>query len=218
MHDWIGYVRGKLPPLNAGPQRESAIIAELALQMEQTYNDAISAGEPEAVALRRARAQFADWQGLAGDINSVERRALSANRATLLAGFLRDLRYASRSLMRGPGFAAVAIATLAFGIGANTAIFTLVDAVAIRSVPYYQANRLVAVETRKAQQPELEPWTSMLDFADLRQHATTFATLAGVSPIWNVVMTGRGESRSTATLFPIPVRIMKLNVLRRRVS
>jgi len=201
MHDWIGYVRGKLPPLNAGPQRESAIIAELALQMEQTYNDAISAGEPEAVALRRARAQFADWQGLAGDINSVERRALSANRATLLAGFLRDLRYASRSLMRSPGFAAVAIATLAFGIGANTAIFTLVDAVAIRSVPYYQANRLVAVETRKAQQPELEPWTSTLDFADLRQHATSFATLAGVSPIWNVVMTGRGETERVESLY-----------------
>ncbi|HEY1907924.1 MAG TPA: hypothetical protein VGG91_17880, partial [Myxococcaceae bacterium] len=56
---------------------------------------------------------------------------------------LQDLRYGMRSLARRPGFAAVAIATLALGIGLNAAVFTVVDAALVRSVPYAEPERLV---------------------------------------------------------------------------
>jgi hypothetical protein len=59
--------------------------------------------------------------------------------------FVRDIRYASRSLRKSPAFAAAAILTLALGIGANTAIFSVLEGVVLASLPYYEPGRLVLV-------------------------------------------------------------------------
>src|SRR5919198_732025 len=68
--------------------------------------------------------------------------------------FLRDLRYACRSLLRQPGFAALAIATMALGIGANAAIFSAVDAVLLRPLDYPHPERIVVVATDWRVTPE----------------------------------------------------------------
>src|SRR5262245_51151696 len=65
--------------------------------------------------------------------------------ASMVESFLHDVRFAWRGLQRSPGFAAVAMATLALGIGANSAIFTVVNAVVMRPLPYAHAERLVRV-------------------------------------------------------------------------
>ena len=194
MPDWPQFVRDHLPPLDMGRERESEIVAELALQLEQAYSEALAGGATEGEARRRAEAQFRDWNRLGRDINR-------AVRGSWLAGGLHDIRYALRSLHKNPGFAAISVLTLAFGIGGNTAIFTMVDALALRSLPYREPARLMAIETRKTEQPELEAWTSALDFFDAREQTRSFASMAGISPVWSVVLTGRGRAERLESLF-----------------
>ena len=168
MPDWSRVVRERLPALHVRPERENEIVAELALQLEQAYTDAIAGGAGEDEARRRALGQMGDWDKLGHGVDVPERRA------GLTAGGLHDLRYALRFFQRNLAFTAIATLTLAFGIGGNTAIFTMVDALVLRGMPYPAPERLMSIETRKAQQPEIEPWTSALDFFDIP------GTVAGV--------------------------------------
>ncbi len=152
-------------------------------------------GRAEAEALRRALAQMGDWNQLGRSIDAPVRLA------GLTTGGMHDVRYALRFFRRNLAFTAIAVLTLAFGIGGNTAIFTMVDALVLRGLPYPAPERLMAIETRKAQQPEIEPWTSALDFFDFREQSRSFSSMAAISPVWNVVMTGRGRTEQLDALY-----------------
>lgn len=78
--------------------------------------------------------------------------------------FMQDIRYALRQLRKSPGFALTAIAVLALGLGANIAVFTLLDGILLRPLPYAQANRIVAVSG-----PEANGFTESLSYANVRQ-------------------------------------------------
>ncbi|HZF68662.1 MAG TPA: hypothetical protein VEZ47_11525, partial [Gemmatirosa sp.] len=82
-----------------------------------------------------------------------------------------DLRYALRTLRRAPGFVLAAVATLALGIGATTAIFSVVDAMLLRPLPYDAAERLVTVWSDR-DDPTLEVPPSYADFEDWRREAS----------------------------------------------
>src|SRR5215208_377465 len=96
---------------------------------------------------------------------------------------LQDVRYGARTLARQPGFALVAVVTLALGIGANTAIFSVIDAALLRSLPYKDPGRLVHLwETKRSRDFEQRE-ASYPDFLDWRaQSAETFEGLAGYAP------------------------------------
>jgi predicted permease len=104
------------------------IDAELRSHIDMAAEDMVRAGVPRAEALRKARLRF-------GNPVMLQERTLGSDAALGLAGLGRDVKFALRQLRRSPGFAATAILTLALGIGATTAVFTLIQQVILRSLP-----------------------------------------------------------------------------------
>jgi len=93
--------------------------------------------------------------------------------------FLQDLRFAIRLLVKDRGFTAVAVLALALGIGVNATVFTFVNAVLIRSLPFKDADRVLVVASRDAKGRDRS--VSYPDFQDLRDATRTFASLTGFS-------------------------------------
>ena len=113
---------------------------------------------------------------------------------------LADLRYALRALRKSPGFTLVAAVTLALGIGANSAIFSVVYSVLLRPLPYREAERLVTVNHFYPSLKGLEAGVSAPGFVDYRDRSRVFAGVA-VQAQWQPSLTGRGDpERLTGSL------------------
>ena len=95
---------------------------------------------------------------------------------------IQDLRYASRVICKSPGMAAAAVITLALGIGANTAIFSIVNAVLLRPLPFARSDELVVVQDVNGKTGEIVSSVSGADFFDLKSQNQSFAGLAAYSP------------------------------------
>jgi putative ABC transport system permease protein len=108
-----------------------------------------------------------------------------------MSAFLQDLRYAARTLARSRGFTAVAVLTLALGIGANTAVFSFVDSVLLRELPYADADRLVAVGD--ANSGSSVDNIGFATFQDLRDRNRTFDSMAAVRS-WMPTLVAGGEA------------------------
>ena len=109
---------------------------------------------------------------------------------------LQDIRYAGRLLARTPGFTLVALLTLALGIGANTAIFTIVNALLIRPLPYNEPERLVMVwQDFTARGGPRDEWGSPGNFADWRKAHHIFERVAAIGG-WRPTLTGQAEPES----------------------
>ena len=120
----------------------------------------------------------------------------------------QDLRYGVRMLVKSPGFTFVAIIALALGIGANTAIFSVVNAVLLRTLPYEHAQRLVKVYGASPQVPESRAPLSYPDFLDYKTQAKTFEYFAAYQQIGTSLFIGDEPERvlgteATADLFPL---------------
>lgn len=162
MRDWTAYVRAhlKLPALT--PEREAHIVRDLAAQLEDFYREALAGGASEPAADAHARAQIRDWDRMARDVAAADRRharpraeriAASIEHLPqpqqgvllMLAHILNDMRYAFRQMARARGFTLVAVLTLAFGIGASSSVFSIVNAAMLQPLPYPRQERLVSV-------------------------------------------------------------------------
>jgi predicted permease len=112
---------------------------------------------------------------------------------SMLYQIFQDLRYAARVLRKSPTFATVAVLTLALGVGANTAIFTVVNALLLKPLPYRSADRLVTVwQDMRARGGPADEWATPGNYADWRGEKALFEEVAVVTG-WRPTLTGQGE-------------------------
>jgi putative ABC transport system permease protein len=150
MPDWSEEIRAALAGLNLNPAQEASVADERAQHLEDRYGEMRRDGLDDAEASRLLRSELNDGRlvtELKGLLPPVP-QAISPGqdiRERLLAGLGKDLRYAIRMLRLNPSFAAVAILSRALGIGANTAIFELLDAVVLRTLPVQSPQQLASI-------------------------------------------------------------------------
>ena len=111
-----------------------------------------------------------------GGIEQVKEEVRDVRAGAWLDTLLQDLRYGARTLRKNPGFAAIALLTLALGIGANTAIFSVVQGVLLSPLPYNQPNRLVVIMESNPRYAHV--WVSYPNFQDWQRHAQSFLRMA----------------------------------------
>jgi len=114
----------------------------------------------------------------AGLIEKSKEECRDQRQGRLLSEFLRDLRYAGRALRRRPGSATLAISIVAVGIGANTAVFSVVNGVLLKSLPYPDSNQIVVVRTVAVKTGEINPLVALANFWDWRAQSTSFEAMA----------------------------------------
>ena len=214
MPDWKKEIQQRLEPVRLAPMREAAIIEELAQALEDCYAELIAGGAAEAEAYQQTRAELEGSQLLLRELQHVERQPHretvvlgSIRRRNVIADVWQDLWFGSRMLAKQPGFTLVAVITLALGIGANTAIFSVVYSLLLRPLPYPAAERLVVLATTSTEL-DFRAGVSYPDFLDWRERThslddtacflNTNFNLTGVDPA--VAVPGR---RTTWNFFQI---------------
>jgi predicted permease len=113
-----------------------------------------------------------------------------------MSGLTQDLRYALRQLRKSPGFATVAILTLALGIGANAAIFSVIQGVLLRPLPFHDPDHLFAVWAASPEDKSSKTGASGPDFQDYKEQSRSFENLAELIPHFTYTLVGQGEPRT----------------------
>jgi putative ABC transport system permease protein len=144
---------------------------EIAYHVEAKTEENIAKGMTPEEARRAARIEL-------GGVEQVKENVRSARTGALLETFLQDIRFGLRMLRKNTGFTTVAVLTLALGIGANTAIFSVVYGIAFRPLPYRDANRLVVVWVHRMEDANSRSPASLPDFRDWQRQNAVFEGLA----------------------------------------
>lgn len=161
-----------------GQRRDSDLAEELDAHIQLLTDENIRRGLPFEEAYRRARLQF-------GGVEATKERYRDQRGLPALDAIGQDLRYALRAIRKSPGFATVAILLLAIGIGANTTLFSIVNAVLLRPLPYPESDRLTWAGETRADLPftPANPGAiSYQNFLDWRTQQTVFESIGAYQP------------------------------------
>lgn len=170
--------------MNRGRRALDGLDEDIRDHIDREIQDNLDRGMSPEEARRRAMLRF-------GNIALVKEDTRAVWVRQWLEQLMQDTRYALRTLRRSPGYAAVAVATLALGIGVNTAIFSIVNAVVLRPLPYPDASRLFAIYEQHPA-PVLRTRLSAENFLDLKREARSFDALGGHTGT-GFTLSGQGE-------------------------
>ena len=171
---------------------------EADLERELRDHLELEADEQKAIGLSPEEAGYATHRAL-GNTLKIEEDVRAAWGFRWLETLVQDGRYGLRQLRRNRGFTVVAVLTLALGIGANTAVFSIVDGVVLRPLPYPQSDRIVHFGWLDKQ--ELIPNLNVPEFAFIRDHATSFTAVAGIQGFVDKELSQGTSKRWVATAF-----------------
>lgn len=182
---WMHRLRLGLRSLFRRDHAEQELDAELRDHIEQMTEHFRAQGMLPAEARRRA---LLELDGL----EQTKERCRELRQGNWIHDVAQDLRYGARMLRRSPGFTVVALVTFALGIGANAAIFSIVNAVLFRAFSYPDADRLVVVFRVPVKRPDALSSISYRDFQQFREHNTVFTEMAG-NAFHDLTVTGAGD-------------------------
>jgi len=215
MPDFKGEIRARLAELQLSPVREAEIVEELSQHLEEEYERALSGGASDEVARREVLEHLHASDLLGRQLKQVERRASqqslapgAESKTNLFGDLSQDIRYAFRMLAKNPAFTIVSVIALALGIGANTAIFSVVDAVLLRPLPFKHPEQLVMVWENAAHLGFPKNTPSPANFLDWQKQAQSFTGMAAMAEK-SFNLTGVGEPerlegrRVSANLFDL---------------
>ena len=157
-------------------QAEQELDDEVQAYFEILIERYMARGLSREEAARAARVEFEGPE-------QVKDKVREARIGAAMETTLRDVRYAWRRLRKSPGFTAVAVLTLALGIGANTAIFSVVNAFLLKPLKIHNPEEVVGCYTRDTRKPGVYRAFSYPNYVDLRQKNTVFSSLAAHSPV-----------------------------------
>src|SRR3954453_23507781 len=208
-------IRKRLGPANLPPTREAEIVEELSQHLDDQYEQALSRGATEEEARQAVLSDLKVDDFLANELKRVERLARpdpivvgSSRRQNFIGDIAQDVRYGLRTMAKNPVFTLIAVLALALGIGANSAIFSVVNGILLRPLPYKNPHQLVVIWENATHLGFPKNTPSPANFLDWQKQSTVFSGMAAFAER-SFNLTGVGEPerlegrRVSANLFDL---------------